>query len=244
MRGVGSLDWRDSQGWESRAQTRDTCAQKGLRMAGPRHEGLALSPDAPQKTPQTIPSYLAKAHFFKVRRLQQQKGGTGSYGRRKRTSRGGVGGLTRVRACSWWRPGQLREAAASLTRRQAHGGPWVPADPLPHRSVHWPQAGPSTPREDDTSWEPWRGDSSPRLERAGAAPARPPAPRPDQWKHLNLKVPPYSPPHPPRALLPRTRTPGSRSGTYGAHTWTLERTIQTGSQHSERPRRGCGPLRS
>lgn len=31
---------------------------------GPRHEGLALSPDAPQNTPQTIPSYLAKALFF------------------------------------------------------------------------------------------------------------------------------------------------------------------------------------
>lgn len=60
-------------GWEGRAQARAVCAQKGLPLAGPGHEGLALSPDTPQKTPQTIPSYLAKAHFFKVRRLRQQK---------------------------------------------------------------------------------------------------------------------------------------------------------------------------
>jgi len=131
-----------------------------------------------------------KLIFFKVRRLQQQRGGRGSYGRRKRTSRWGGGGTTHVRACGWWRPGgRLLEVAASLTRCQARGGPRAPADLLPHRSVRWP-------REGETSWEPRRGDSSPRLEGAGAAPARPPAPRPDQWKHLNLKVPPYAPPTP------------------------------------------------
>lgn len=73
MRGAGSLDRRGSRGWEGRAQARAVCARKGLPPAGPGHEGLALSPDTPQKTPQTIPSYLAKAHVFKVQRLQQQK---------------------------------------------------------------------------------------------------------------------------------------------------------------------------
>lgn len=55
---------------------------------GPRHEGLALSPDAPQNTPQTIPSYLAKAHFFFQSLKTRSTEGRGSYGRRKRTSPG------------------------------------------------------------------------------------------------------------------------------------------------------------
>lgn len=176
------------------SQTRDTSARKGLPVAGPGHEGLALSPDAPQKTPQTIPSYLAKAHFFQSSKTPTTEG-RGSYGRRKRTSRGGRGGGARQSL----RPAGARTSALGGGRRPDQA-PRAPADllppPGPPRSVHRPRAGPSVPWEDGPSWEPRRGHSSPRLESARAAPARPPAQRPDQWKRLNLKVPPNSPPTP------------------------------------------------
>lgn len=229
MRGAGSLDRRGSRGWEGRAQARAACAWKGLPLAGPSHKGLALSPDTPQKTPQTIPSYLAKAHFFKVRRLQQQKEEGPMEGERGRA----VGGRGRPRQGLQLRsPGRLLEAAAHLTRHQACPGPWVPTDLLARRSVRRPRAGPSAPQEDD---------SSPRLERARAAPARPPAQRPDQWKCLNLKVPLNSPPtphvqrchgnaHPAAALVPTVQT----------NTHTRENCTDE-SQHSESPR-GAGAL--
>lgn len=102
-------------------------------------------------------------------------------------------------------------------------------------------AGPSAPREDETSGEPRRGDSSPRLERARAAPARPAAQRPDQWKHLNLKSRHTHPPPPTCTAATDTRARRPLWYLQCRHTHTREN--YTESQHSEGPR-GCGPLRS
>lgn len=94
----------DSKGWEGRAHARDRGAREGLLLAGPWLEGLAPSPDAPQKTPQTIPSYLAKAHIF-------QSSKTPTTERRKRIlwkeEEDEPWGATHDMACGWWRPGGL-----------------------------------------------------------------------------------------------------------------------------------------
>lgn len=132
---------------------------------GPRREGLALSPDAPQNTPQTIPSYLAKAHVF-FSKFED------SVNRRKRIL---------------WKEEEDEPRAGGCFRR------W--------QRVVFTGRG--------------KGEaSSLPLEGPAGAPARPPARRQqDQWRHLNLQVPPYTPPTPQRALLPQKHTPGTRCGT-------------------------------
>lgn len=156
-------EWQE---WAGQAQTRGTAVPGGPAAGRAGREGLALSPDAPRKTPPAIPSYLAKAHFFQCSKTRSTEGGRGSYDGEAAE------------------PGTSQVAACSCSRRRPPV--WPGAGPAPSP---WSQApGDGRPRT--------RGRGPPRTwRRPAGAPARPPA-RQDQWRHLTLKVPPCLPPAP------------------------------------------------
>lgn len=85
-------EWQE---WAGQAQTRGTAVPGGPAAGRAGREGLALSPDAPRKTPPAIPSYLAKAHFFQCSKTRSTEGGRGSY-----DGEAAEPGMSQVAACS------------------------------------------------------------------------------------------------------------------------------------------------
>lgn len=163
-------------------------------------EGLALSPDAPRKTPHAIPSYLAKAHFFfstfedSINRREEEDPMKERAAEPRDPSQ--------VAACSGWGPGAAPGDGRPCDRAREGS--------LPRRRVHRPRAAPSESPEDGCPRTTEGGGPPCTWRRPAGAPAQPPA-RQDQWRHLTLKVPPYSPstPH-------GHRCPGHGSGTLRA----------------------------